>query len=222
MCAQAAQEGLGKSESLPAQRTGKVRQVGLVGRIARWKGQHVFLEAAYLVRQRFADVAFQIVGAPLFAERDYERELQELTAKLNLSDCVEFTGFRPDVTALIAEMEIVVHASITGEPFGQVVIEGMAMAKPIVATAGGGILEIVVDGVTGLLVPMGDAKAMAAAICQLLQDPASAAQMGSMGQQRVREHFTIEKTAAKVEQFYDNILKMPRGRRNGNIIAYQR
>ena len=61
--------------------------------------------------------------------------------------------------ARIAELDIVVHASTTGEPFGQVIIEGMAEQRPVVATNGGGVPEIVQDGVTGLLVPMGDALA---------------------------------------------------------------
>lgn len=102
-------------------------------------------------------------------------------------------------------MDILVHASTTGEPFGQVVVEGMAAAKPVVATNGGGVPEIVPDKVTGLLVPMGDAPAMAAAIIEVLSNPTLAQAMGEAGYNRVREHFTIEITARRVETVYDSL-----------------
>ena len=127
-------------------------------------------------------------------------------------DAVEFTGFRMDVPNLIAGFDVLVHASTIGEPFGQVVIEGMAAAKPIVATNGGGIPEIVIDEVTGLLVPMGDAPAMASAICRVLADPANARRMGQAGRQRALECFTIERTARQAQALYDELLARRRTR----------
>ena len=192
----------------PVQRqtpTGPV--IGLIGRISPWKGQHVFLQAARWVADRFPDARFQIVGAALFAEGTYEAEVRQLVRTLGLADKVEFTGFRSDVGDVVAGLDVLVHASVLPEPFGQVVIEGMAAGKPVVATAGGGVLEVVLDGVTGLLVPMGDADAMAEAVCWLLANPGSAATMGALGAARVREHFTIENTAAKVERVYESLLR---------------
>jgi len=183
------------------------RRVGLVGRISPWKGQHVFLEAAALVLHRFPEVRFQVIGAALFQEQDYERKVRQLAGDLGLNERVEFTGFRDDVPQLIAQLEVLVHASTTGEPFGQVVIEGMAAGKPVVATAGGGVPEIVIDGVTGLLVPMGDAESMAAAICRLLEDPTTARRMGLLGSQRVRQQFTIDHTASKIQALYEEVLE---------------
>jgi glycosyltransferase involved in cell wall biosynthesis len=180
--------------------------VGLVGRIARWKGQHVFIRAAELVRRRFPAARFRIVGTPLFGEEDYEREIRELTAQLGLAEVLEFAGFSHDVPATMRGFSVAVHASITGEPFGQVVIEAMAAGRPVVATNGGGIPEIVEDGLTGYLVPMDDAPAMADAICRLLADPAAAAEMGRRGRQRVIDRFTIEHTARRVEAVYADLL----------------
>ena len=180
--------------------------IGLVGRISPWKGQHIFLQAAAQVRKRFPAARFQIVGAVLFGEEEYEREVHRLTTELGLGEAVEFTGFRSDVQDIMANMDILVHASTTGEPFGQVVVQGMSAGKPVVATNGGGIPEIVVDGQTGLLVPMSDADAMAAAISHLLANPELAQQMGLMGRQRVLEHFTIDHTVLKVEQVYESLL----------------
>jgi glycosyltransferase involved in cell wall biosynthesis len=182
-----------------------VLRVGLIGRISPWKGQHVFIQAAEKVVRRFPAVKFLIIGAALFGENQYERELRQLASRLGLENVVEFTGFRADIDQAISELGVVVHASTIGEPFGQVIIEGMAAGKPVVATRGGGVPEIVEDGVTGILVPMGDAPAMADAICRICADPVRAGTMGARARQRVAEHFTIEQTARKVESIYASI-----------------
>lgn len=192
----------------PAQRTlpshGPLR-IGLIGRISPWKGQHIFLRAAAQVHQRFPSAHFFIVGGAMFGEAHYEREVRSLVESLGISSVVTFTGFRNDVQNAIADMDLIVHASTTGEPFGQVIIEGMAAGKPVIATNGGGVPEIVEDGKTGILVPMGDVQAMADAIVQMLADPERAAQMGICGQERVRNHFTIEQKARKVEAVYQEM-----------------
>jgi glycosyltransferase involved in cell wall biosynthesis len=181
--------------------------VGLVGRIAPWKGQRIFLEAADLVRREFPQARFQIIGAPLFNETEYENEIRRFATVRGLDDIVEFTGHRDDVPGLIAKMDLLVHASIIGEPFGQVIIEGMAAGKPVVATNGGGVPEIVVHGVTGLLVPMGDAEMMARAMARFLADRAFRERAGQLGRQHVLDHFTIDRTARKVQSVYDSLFE---------------
>jgi glycosyltransferase involved in cell wall biosynthesis len=180
--------------------------IGLVGRITRWKGQDVFLRAAVKVLRRFPAARFQVIGAALFHESDFDREVKGLAHDLEIESSVEFTGFRDDVPDLLAKLDVLVHASTTGEPFGQVIVEGMAAGKPVVATDGGGVPEIVVHNETGLLVPMGDASAMADAICQILEAPMLAKKMGELGRRRVREHFTVERSAAKAQGLYDRLL----------------
>lgn len=180
--------------------------VALVGRIAPWKGQHVFIEAAGAVLEQHPTASFWIVGAPLFGEYDYESSLHKLTVDLDVQDNVKFLGFRNDVQEILEMVDVVVHASTLGEPFGQVVIEGMAAGKPVVATDGGALPEIVQSGVTGLLVPMGDSKSMGEAIASLLADPVYAQKMGEVGRQHVMTRFTIEQTARKVEAIYDTLL----------------
>ena len=181
-------------------------RVGLIGRISPWKGQDVFIKAAALLRHTHPNAKFEIVGAPLFAETEYEAGLHKLCQELGLEDAVEFTGFVENVGAHIAELDIVVHASTTGEPFGQVIIEGMAKEKPVVATNGGGVPEIVEHGITGLLVPMGDVPRMAEAIDYLLKHPEIATAMGVRGRERVQTHFTIQKTARMVEAVYRDVI----------------
>ncbi len=182
-------------------------RIGLIGRISPWKGQHIFLQAADQVHRRFPKARFVIIGAALFGEDGYERRVRQLSAQLGLEEVVEFAGFRPDVQCAIAELDMVVHASTTGEPFGQVMIEGMAAGKPVVATNGGGVPEIVEDGQTGILVPMDDAPALAEAICRVLADPEQAKAMGARARQRVMDHFTVEETARRVQAVYEEILR---------------
>jgi glycosyltransferase involved in cell wall biosynthesis len=194
--------------------------VGLVGRISPWKGQHVFIEAAGQVRKRFPNARFQIVGSAMFGETEYERQVRDQVATLGLEECVEFTGFRSDVPELVAEFDVLVHASTTGEPFGQVIAEGMAAGKPVVATDGGAVPEIVQDGVTGLLVPMGQAAPMAEAILRLLENPEEARAMGAAGAQRIEEHFTMSHVVQKVEKIYDDFWawKASGGRRRPRLV----
>jgi glycosyltransferase involved in cell wall biosynthesis len=180
--------------------------IGLVGRISPWKGQHIFIEAAAQVLAKFPRARFQIVGSAMFGEDGYEKEIRELVQKLGVERSVEFTGFRADVREMISKMSILVHASTTGEPFGQVIVEGMAAGRPVVATNGGGVPEIVVDGITGILVPMADAAAMAAAIVKLLENPLLMDEMGKAGQLRAASDFSIEQTVMKIQAVYRYVI----------------
>ena len=180
-------------------------RIGLIGRISPWKGQHIFLRSAAIILKQFPDACFLIVGAPLFNEETYDQEIRSLTKRLGIESSVEFTGFCSDIPQIISTLSLVVHASTTPEPFGQVIIEGMAAGKPVVATNGGGVPEIVEDGKTGILVPMGDSAAMAAAICNILENPQHAAEMGLHARQRVENHFTLAATARRVEAVYATI-----------------
>jgi glycosyltransferase involved in cell wall biosynthesis len=190
----------------PDRRAGQTPVIGIVGRLSPWKGQHIFIKAASEVLKRFPQCRFQIVGSALFGEDHYEKGIFQLINRLGITNSVELLGFRTDVAQLMANFRILVHASTSGEPFGQVIVEGMALGKPIVATNGGGVPEIVVDGVTGILVPMGNAGAMARAICRLLEDEQLGHRMGIAGSQRVREFFDIEQTVKKIEKIYDSLL----------------
>ena len=176
--------------------------VVLVGRISPWKGQDVFIRAAAIVLKTFPACRFQIVGSALFGEDALEGELRQLAVSLGVGDRVEFLGFRKDVPEIIAASTLLVHASTVPEPFGQVIVQAMAESKPVVATRGGGVLEIVDDGKTGLLVPMKDAEAMAKAIGEILADPAKAQKMGEAGRERFLEKLTIERTVEEVEAVY--------------------
>lgn len=184
-------------------------RIGLIGRITPWKGQHIFLQAAAQLHALYPAAKFEIIGAALFSESEYEAHVHELCRTLHLVDTVEFVGFVEDARARMAQLDIVVHASTIGEPFGQVIIEAMAEGKPVVATNGGGVPEIVEDGINGLLVPMNDASRMAQALAWLLEHPDDAACMGRRGKERVLAQFTIQRTARMVESVYREVLQVP-------------
>jgi glycosyltransferase involved in cell wall biosynthesis len=192
--------------------------LGIVGRITRWKGQHIFLQAASQVSKEFPEARFQIIGSSMFGEEDYGAELEQIVKDLQLEERVEFTGFIANISERLKKLDILVHASITSEPFGLVIVEGMVAGKPVVATRGGGVLETVKDGETGILVPMGDADAMAEAMKYLLRNPEKAREMGLAGRQRVRECFTINLTVQRVQEVYEEIFRRRDGQ-NAKIKA---
>ena len=182
-------------------------RVGIVGRISPWKGQHVFIKAAALVNKHFPNAVFQIIGGALFDEDSYLSELHELVRVASLSDSVQFLGFRTDMLEVFQNLDIVVHASTIGEPFGQVIVEGMAAGKPVIATNGGGVPEIIEDGESGLLVPANDESALADALLSLLNEPERARSIGSNGKVRARDLFSVERTARNVEKVYEQFFK---------------
>ncbi len=191
----------------PDRHFGSPVRIGMVGRIAPWKGQHIFLEAASEVAKRFADTEFVVIGAALFGEDDYTNQVKQRANQPDLEGRVLWEGFRDDVINAIDSLDIVVHASVTAEPFGQVVVEGMAMKKPVIATAGGGVLEIIQDGENGFLVPMNDSHAMARTICRVLANPDESTQIGRKARQRVIDCFTTEISVAMAQVVYRALLQ---------------
>ncbi|ACD16378.1 glycosyltransferase family 4 protein [Paraburkholderia phytofirmans] len=137
--------------------------VGSFSRLARWKGQHVLLEAMVLNPQMHA----VLVGAPLFGEDQYEIELHAFVAAHNLGGRVHFLGFQHDIAACMCAVDAVVHTSITPEPFGRVIVEGMLAQRPVVAARAGGVLEIIDDYENGVLCTPADAHGLADALAEL-------------------------------------------------------
>ena len=184
---------------------GRTPVAGMVGRVAPWKGQDVFLEAAETVLREGYTVRFWIIGSAMFGEEEFERALRTRAESGILKGNVEFLGFREDAQEIMRELDILVHASRVPEPFGQVVIEGMAAGAPVIAADAGGPREIITHGVNGLLTPPGDAQALARAMIELLEDRERARALGRAGQEHVRKHFSIQASAEKVEKIYHEL-----------------
>jgi glycosyltransferase involved in cell wall biosynthesis len=180
---------------------------GIFGTLLQWKGHHVFLEAARRVMDEVPNARAFVIGEAPERGRAYREELDRLVERLGIGDRVIFTGFREDVPELMQLLRVVVHASVTPEPFGRVIAEAMAMAKPVVATRAGGPLEIVEDGATGYLVGADEPEEMARAIIRLLADPARADRFGRRGHETVVARFSAEAHAHMVEQVYAEVLR---------------
>ncbi|HSU65672.1 MAG TPA: glycosyltransferase, partial [Tepidisphaeraceae bacterium] len=162
---------------------GGVPIVGIIGRLQRWKGIHTVIDAMPAVRKEFPDVHCVVVGGEHSLEPDYPGSLRRRIEELRLTDCVHMVGQQRNVPLWTQAMDIVVHAS-GGEPFGIVVLEAMALGKPMVAGDFGGPTEIITDGVDGLLTPYEDAPALSAAILRYLRDPTWAAGVGRAARDR--------------------------------------
>ena len=189
-------------------------RIGMVGRIAPWKGQDVFLRA---FARAFPDGPKRavLIGAPLFGEDEYDRSLRVLAAELGIDGRVEFTGFREDVGSELARLTCLVHASVIPEPFGQVVLEGMGAGLAVVATAAGGPAEIIGDGLTGLLYPPGDVEALANALRRVADDPELRRRLGSAARERVKG-FAPDVVADEVLKGYEIALGRSRGGRRAS------
>ncbi len=195
---------------LPESWNGSVR-IGMIGRIAPWKGQHIFLQAAAQLKAKGHKARFLVIGGPLFGEHDYEEKLREMVRGLGIEAEVSFLGLREDVPALLKELDIVVHASTSADPCPSTVLEGMANGLPVIGSDGGGVPEMIVEGETGLLVPMGDASALGDALEKLLLNPAKACLMGRKGYIRVLESFTTARVARDLEKIYLNLVPKLKG-----------
>lgn len=143
--------------------------IGIVGRLQRWKGMHVVVEAMPKVLQKYPDAHCVVVGGKHDLEPDYEDLLKEKITALDLSDRVITVGLQRNVPEWMQAMDVFVHAS-DNEPFGLVVIEAMALGKPVIAGNAGGPTEIITHGVNGLLTPYGDFDALAIAVLRYLDD----------------------------------------------------
>jgi glycosyltransferase involved in cell wall biosynthesis len=179
--------------------------VGVAGELREHKGQDDLIRAAQLVSRQFADVDFVIAGEDQSARKEYRAQLERLVAELELQERVHFTGWVDDLTSLLPALDIFVSSSRV-EPFGLVMVEAMAAGLPVVATTTGGALEIVLDGVTGKLVPSGDVKALAEALCALLRNEDGRRRMGEQGRMRAREFFSLERMVSKTEALYREVL----------------
>jgi len=167
------------------------RVIAMVGRITGWKGHRVLIDAMHQLDR--ADVAVLVVGGP--ASTYGPMLLEQLRARvreLGLEDRVLFTGPRRDVPDILALADVAVHCSVEPEPFGRVIVEAMAARVPVIASAAGGVLEIVDDRRTGLLVAPGDPDALAAAIAEVLDHPSEAAQLAAAAQREVVARFDAE------------------------------
>lgn len=173
--------------------------VGVVARLAKEKGHQYFLKAARIVITEYPRVHFIIVG-----DGPQREELLKLAFDLGLNDHVTFTGHRNDIFRVLALFDIFALATFW-EGLSMVILEAMAMGKPVVTTGVGGNSEVVIDEVTGFLVMPGEPHIFADRILRLLKDENLRKRMGEAGRRRIEEKFTIERTIRETERLYEQL-----------------
>jgi len=176
----------------------------IAGRLARWKGQHVLLEAL----QELPDWTAWIVGEAMFTDDDraYKEELLATADASGLKGRVHFLGFRADMLDLYAASDAVVHCSVAAEPFGRVIVEGMLSGKPVIATDAGGAQEILSDRVTGWLTPPGDAISLRKRLQEIAFDTESVKTIAIAGKMDAEIRFGLPKVLEAIEGVIDRCL----------------
>jgi glycosyltransferase involved in cell wall biosynthesis len=188
--------------------THSVRVIGMLARVAPQKDYDTLVRAAVRVVQADPTVRFVVSGDCSAHEvsRKHYAYVQGLIQQSGLSDYFLFTGYRPDVMRLLAAFDIsVLSTHFEGLPLA--LLESMAHAKPVVATAVDGIPEVIVDGVNGFLTAHQDAEALAARLIELIQSPSLAERLGQAARQTVLTDFTAEKFARSVADLYARFVK---------------
>ncbi|PIQ83184.1 MAG: hypothetical protein COV75_08590 [Candidatus Omnitrophica bacterium CG11_big_fil_rev_8_21_14_0_20_63_9] len=177
--------------------------VGSMGRLASGgvKGFDILLAAVQRLKADLPSVQVLIVG-----EGPRREFLEQETTRLQLRECVHFAGAVEDVRVPLALMDVFAFPVRWQEGFGLALIEAMAAGKPAVASRTGAAPSIIENDSTGRLVPVEDVQALAGALRQLLQDPATAQRLGRAGQQRVRQAFSLERMADQVEAVYRELV----------------
>lgn len=179
--------------------------VGAVSRLDPVKGHDVLLRAWPAVLERHPEARLLVVGGAYGAGDPIAARLEALAADLRIGGSVTFTGMRADVLDHYAAMDVVAHPS-RYDLFPFTVLEAMQLGRAVVATEVGGIPEMVEDGADGVLVPPEDEAALAAAISDLLDDPARRAALGAEAARRVAGKWTVERAGEEALALYNRIL----------------
>jgi glycosyltransferase involved in cell wall biosynthesis len=171
------------------------------------KGEHVRLYAVPSGLAAYPEARFVIVGEPPPGGGEYLKSLKGKTYGLGVEDAVLFGGYRQDTQRLMRAADIVVHGSVSPEPFGRMIIEGMVMGSAVIATDIGAPPEINLSGEAGYLLPPDDPRTLAERIIEVLSDPDLASAIGRAACADVMHKYAIERHVAPIECVFKSILE---------------
>lgn len=177
--------------------------VGIIGRITPLKGHLHFVKAMAKVARSVPHLKVWIVGDSPHSKADYKEQVQVLVRRLGLWHATEFLGVQRDIPAIMAHLDVLVLATTTQEAFGRVIVEAQASGVPVVATQVGGVVDIIEDNKTGLLVPPCDPRAMAEAVIRIFQDAKFAAGLAEQAYKKVQEKYNVELMVRKTIDVYE-------------------
>jgi L-malate glycosyltransferase len=194
----------------PARQSGGPRRVGLVANLRHVKGIDVLIRAASLLSRSHPEVVFEVAG-----EGEMRGELERILGDAGLSERFHLPGAISDIPAFLGRLDVAVLCS-RSEGMSNALLEYMAAARPIVATATGAAVDLIVDGVYGLLTPTDNPEALASALDRLLRNPEQGWRMGQAARQRALAHYSREAMVRRFEEFYES-LEQPQGIRRSTL-----
>jgi glycosyltransferase involved in cell wall biosynthesis len=200
---------LGKFSKVPPQITIKMREefgidsgkqvIGMIAQLTNWKGIHYFVRAMPLILERCPNAVFLLVG-----DGEERKSLETMVQTLGISSYVRFAGFRREIPEIISIMNISVLSSLR-EGLPNVLLESMAMCKPVVATDVGGVSELVINNKTGFLVQPRDSATLADAVVRLLLDEKKVREFGQAGRKYVEQKFSLPRMVEQYENLYTQL-----------------
>jgi glycosyltransferase involved in cell wall biosynthesis len=179
--------------------------VAVLGRISDWKGQDVLARALATPELSQRGAIGLVAGDAWPGAEDRRETLTALAGSLGVSDRLRLVGFREDVENVYGAADVIAVPSTSPDPLPGAAVEAAAAGCPVVASAHGGLPEIIRDGITGRLITPGDPGALARAVVELLEDPALAARLGGAAAADVRERFAPARLHASVQALYDSV-----------------
>ncbi|MDE0084633.1 MAG: glycosyltransferase family 4 protein [Candidatus Poribacteria bacterium] len=179
-------------------------KVGIVGRIEPFKKQTTFVEIAREVVKQCQNVRFHIIGAALDTpeHRAYDKEVRQLVSQYKLEEVIHFTGHRNDMPRVMQELDLFVTLSA-----GSVIAEAMASGKPVIGTPIGSTSEMIVDSVTGWVIPLDSIEAISDKIVQLVKNPTHCVQMGAAARKHAEAVFSVEKHVQRIQDIYEKLIE---------------
>ena len=172
---------------------------GVLGRFTPWKGQDLFLRIAARWIREHPRGHFVLIGQAFNEEQEFEATLKAAAAAHDLGARIHFVPFQSDAPAVVRDLAVLLHTSLSPEPFGRVIIEAMAAGTPVIAARNGGVPEIITDGVDGFLAPPGDLEAYLAALRKLWTGQPNAALIAA-ARHTVADRFSIQRVATAFRQ----------------------
>jgi len=188
------------------QRSNEVPTFGLIGQIIGRKGHHVVIEAMARIRERFPDLQFRlrVFGS---GPDDYVNRVKSLAATRGVEHLVEWCGYQSSRDDIYPEIDFGVVPTTDPEPFGLVAIEPAVYGKPVIASATGGLPEIIRDGVTGFLVPPSDVDFLADRIAKLIADPALVRSLGERAYTDYKDRFSVTQFVDAYSRIIDSLME---------------
>ena len=180
-----------------------------VGRLGNDKGQHILIQAAPYVIEKFPRAIFMIVGEDLWKKGEYRRELEAMAYSLGLKEKIIFTGYRPDIMDLMDAIDLFVLPSVFTEGLPVVIMEAMLARRPVIAASVGGSPEIVINARTGTLVTPADSVKLAEAIVYHLSNPDISRRMAQSGYEFLKQRFGLRRMLDETMEAYREFMEGP-------------